>query len=536
MSNAPQTPQSPPHNRATNPAAGARSQARLVLCVTESTQAKLPKRSGTPSCLLPVGHQTLLERLLTQCAALGIKTVDLLVSEDPHAVRETTGQGERWGITLHWHWIRDDQHLMQHIHKLSERCLDPAAADAKTLRLVIGQAHHWISTGLLGQLLDRDMVLVHPDTDEDHGPDPWAGWMSVSPQACVNWCEAGPACKDPRPAVTHLVTGQVAPLQRVSPQQLLAVESTRDLLALNQKLLDEPLVDQPVAWLHQPWGMMSPLAHVAANATIVGPVSIGPGCWVMDGAHIGPHVNLTRDVVVHANTTVAEAIVFEKTYVGAGLDIHQALVSANHMEHPLRQVSFALPVADGRLLPMGPSRPANRRPRTPWLSRLGAAVMLLPLAPLAGLSALLARLRSQPMPWAVLTLKEAADRDAGGGSVTTRLRVMRETTTGVNTSEKCLRSCTLTFAAWLDIAQGQRCWVGIRPSLAAAPDPLPQDWQQALRSAPVGWLHAPAWKETASNNDQLWAQASADVFWIMQSNLRLGVLRRLKNSLGLRPG
>ena len=513
-------------------------QTRLVLCITETTQTKLPQLSGLPSCLLPAGHQTLLERLMSQCAALGIQSLDLLVSEDPHAVRKIIGQGERWGITVHWHWVTDGQHLMQHIHKLSSRWLTHSAGESTAQRLVIGQAHHWIRTALLRQMLDRDMVLIHEDIVQEHCADPWTGWMSLSPQTCVNWCETDPGPMDEHQAITRLATGQVAPLQIVSPQQLLRVASGRDLLALNQRVLEEPVIDQPVAWLHKPWGMVSPLAHVAAGAKLIGPVSIGPGCWVMDGAQVGPHVTLTRDVVVHANTAVSDTLVFEKTYVGSGLDIHQALVSANHMEHPMREVSFSLPVADGRLLPMGQEHHSSKRTRTPWLSRLLAAVLLMPLAPVVGLFALFARLRARPLPWTVLVCDDLqrppmpAGPAHAAGSI--QLRVVREPVVQPSTAQKILGCCNRTFAAWLDIAQGRRCWVGIRPHLALAQDHLPMDWQLALRQAPVGWLHAPAWEESAQT-DRLWSEASADVFWIMQSHLSLGILRRMKNLLGFRP-
>lgn len=513
-------------------------QTRLVLCITVSAQAKLPTLSGLPSCLLPAGPQSLLERLLSQCAALGIKTVDLMVSEDPHAIRKIVGSGERWGLDLHWHWLADGQHLLQHIHKLSSHWLTQSSNQTDGLRLVIGRAHHWISTSLLGQLLERDMVLIHEDIADAHCTEPWTGWMSLSPSTCVNWCETGETLLEEQKTLTRLATGQIAPLQIASPDQLIGVSTGRDLLAVNQMLLQTPVIDQPVTWLHKPWGMMSPLAHVAENAQLVGPVCIGPGCWVMDGAQIGPNVNLTKDVVVHANTLISNTVVFEKTYIGSDLDIHEALVSANHLEHPMRQVSFALPVSDGRLLPLGQERKTAGRPRPSFLARLLAFALLLPLAPLAGLGALLARLCAQPLPWTVLMYADTPHPQgtplSDSHAPMRKLRADREIPAQASLLQKWLHVLGLTFAAWLDIAQGHRCWVGIRPRFAQTPRNLPEDWQNALQTAPIGWLHAPAWTEQA-RTDRLWSEASADVFWIIQSKLSLPVWRRLKNSLAFRP-
>jgi glucose-1-phosphate thymidylyltransferase len=90
-----------------------------------------------------------------------------------------------------------------------------------------------------------------------------------------------------------------------------------DLLYLTRKLLAEGRVglpkreDEPSVWIAD-----SALVH--EDATLQGPVVVGPDAEIAAGAVLGPNVAVGRNATVGANATVEDALLDADTRVGAG--------------------------------------------------------------------------------------------------------------------------------------------------------------------------------------------------------------------------
>ena len=86
------------------------------------------------------------------------------------------------------------------------------------------------------------------------------------------------------------------------------------------------------------------------------------------------------------------------------------------------------------------------------------------------------------------------------------------------------------YGALLDIVQGRRCWLGLRPRRETEWFALGRDWQDLFSRTAIGLFHAPAWRE---KSDYLNIEAcdAADAYMAVQSTLR-GRLKVLYSLVG----
>jgi len=80
---------------------------RAVLFATATASRDIPVPGDFPLALLPYGWCTFIETAIERLADLGIRSIDLVISSCPEELRQLLGMGERWGVTLRWHLVKD---------------------------------------------------------------------------------------------------------------------------------------------------------------------------------------------------------------------------------------------------------------------------------------------------------------------------------------------------------------------------------------------------------------------------------------------
>jgi mannose-1-phosphate guanylyltransferase len=116
-------------------------------------------------------------------------------------------------------------------------------------------------------------------------------------------------------------------------------------------------------------GRVDPTARIAASATIIGPVHIGPGAIIEAGATVGPGAVIGAGAVVAAGALVERAVVWPGVTTSG--TVRDQIVSGERGERGACQSLTARgPSGRGRTKaptsPTSPTRPsATRRPRTP---------------------------------------------------------------------------------------------------------------------------------------------------------------------------
>jgi hypothetical protein len=462
----------------------------VVLFGTPRAAADLPVPADFPAALLPMGHATLVERLVEHLVRTGLTEIDIVACDRPELLRDALGDGERWGVRLRWHLAKDPERPYAVLR---------SAQLSQSRRVVIGHTDRWIAPAAILRLAEDDHALLQLD-----GADAlrWTGWASL-PGAMLR--SPLPNC-DRRAMGEELMRRGLRPsiLRESNPAPALDAQG---LLDAQRSVIggstDAPL---PAAWIPMPWGAVSPQASIHPDATIVGPALIGPGCLVAAGATVGPNTVLSRDVVVGATTSVREAVVLPGTYLGKGLELNDAIVNGGRVRHAALGVEIELPRSDGLIL----SLEAEPDPHPSLGGRLVAAVAATVLLPGLALAAL-RKPRSEPaLPWRLQQVVVGLDAATRGISVAP-LRCPRATTSG-------LRRVLAHYGGLLDVMQGRRCWFGVRPRRSGEWYALSPEWQTLLASAPIGLLNAPSW--AADDGVRMEARAAADAYYAVRRNWR----------------
>ena len=476
------------------PASGPDSLAlpRAVVFLTAPCAAEIPAHEGSVACLLPFGFASFAERVMDSCVRAGLRELDLVVSEQPEAVRACLGDGSRWGLKLTWHLARQSASPYAVLHSLGLQ---------RGQRLLVGHGDRWVADRVLKALVEKDRVAVQV-AESIH----WSGWISmdslfvhsISPHADFAVLSEVALSLHGLHASRCVVAGA---------GELAHGGTARQLLAAQAQVLQDVAGDTiPAAWLRLPWGARSPDANVHPQARMQGPVLVGPGCMVQAGAEVGPGTVLSRDVLVAEGAVVRDTLVLPNTYVGGDITLDHAIAQGNAVQHLKWSVRTVLPLEDAVLAPLVP----QRLPRASWSGRLLAALLAVLLLPAALLLAALQLLQGRPPLWQALQ----AAVGGGEGEEPVRLCWLRSPLPDVGRVGWLVG----VFGALLDVAQGRRHWFGMRPRTASEWSTLGHDWQTLLGRTPVGLFHAPAWTEpgTAPDSESL---AVADAYFAVRNGL-----------------
>ena len=462
------------------PQAAAGQGARAVVFATAGAPADVPVDADQPLALLPLGSSTVIERLLAQLSQAAVADVDIVVCDRPEALRQCVGDGARWGLRVRWHLVKDPQRPYGVLHSLG---LQGAR------RVLIGHADQALALPALLRLAATEQVCLQVDALQHLG---WSGWASVGPEQL-----AGLACRDGGMAeLAAALQALKLPSAFWTDSDALRLDSAARLLRAQFADDEAAAFEAPASWIRRPWGAMSPQARVAEGAVIRGPVLIGPGCIVERGAIIGPHVVLGHDVVVSAGSHVERSLVLPYGYIGADLDINQAIVNGPRVRHLRMGVETTTAVGDALLYDLR-TRPDAR----PGLAgRALAAAALLLVGPALLVHRLRCHLAGHAPAWVrrPVVIGRAADK---------RLKTVLLRCPAGDAGPAQRRWAAL--AALIDIVGGHRGWLGVRPRGAGEWYALRPEWQALLAGATVGLLHAPAWSDGKVAHAE--ACAAADV-------------------------
>jgi hypothetical protein len=427
--------------------------------------------------------------VLDQLAQAAIVDLDIVLSDQPEALRATLGDGSRWGMRIRWHLAKDPNRpytLLQ----------SPALAGAR--RLLIGHAHAPLDAGTLMRLSGHDGLPTQ--VCQDAGVR-WLGWASTTPSRLA---DIGPDLDEA--GLGRALQARALPLRMVDPGDVVQVTSAAQLLKASFGAAGgRGLADGPAAWIRRPWGLMSPLARVHPQATLVGPVVVGPGCMVEAGAQIGPEVVLSRDVVVSGGTHIDRSVVLPNTYIGAHLELSGTVVAGTGIRHVRLGVDAAPAPADALLARLSPTARAD----TSLAGRALAALALLPVGPALALHRAWRHLAGGAPDWTLRAVVTGRDAETQKLQLT-RLRCASQ-------PDELQPSRWVALAGLLDVAAGKRRWIGTRPRSSSQWYALRPEWQDILMHARVGLLHAPAWAGDAPVQPE--ACAAADVYLAVQSGL-----------------
>lgn len=443
-----------------------------------ATHAVDPDGSGPQiAASLPLGPASFAENIVAQLATHSVRDLHVLTAADgPSALtlQKQLGDGRRWGVRIHWHQSARPDQPYQPLRAVAET-LSPS----QPLWLI--QSHTWLSATDVEHIEREAQIVVCAREPGEHS---WQGWARVQPETLIS--------------ISHAEAASVLEsrlLQQVSNRYVAMARfcaSAHDRQAWMEAQSSVPasslLALQTNVWTTHPWGYASAQAYVSPHAHIEGPVWIGPGCIVRADAHVGPHVTLSRDVVVESRAVLSHAIGLPGAYFGpAGEDSRGGNVAA-----PLHTPSVNDAAA---------TAPTQTSIASRWMGVFVAAA----LAPVVWPWLAMRKLLGYGPAW--VTERVVLGRSQAGARLTTTT-VRQPGPSG--SSSRCLA----WYGALLDVAEGRRHWVGVRPRRIEQWFALESDARSALAFAPIGLWHPVAW--TNRLDCVMQAEAAADRLWLVR--------------------
>jgi hypothetical protein len=463
---------------------------RVVVFMTHERPSDVPGNDHALACLLPLGTASFAERLMDSCALAGIRQLDVVVSDYPEAIRSLLKDGAPWGIEITWHHAKESTSPYKVLRGMALK------ADQ---RVVLGHAHHWVSSRILRELVQEPGVAIHVAYDLE-----WTGWFSADAATATGF---GP--HSDYESLEFYVRSLSGPRSVIAtPSDHAQCLCAKDLLKAQQLALEEHLEAAiPASWRRMPWGAVSTDAFVAEGATIHGPVLIGPGSVVEAGAEVGPDTVLMQEVVVASGARIKNTLVMSNTFVGGQIDLENAIAQGNSVQSLHWAVRTVLSPEDGMLLALR----RESSSRTPWLSRATAALVITALSALILTFLALYRVLFGRIPWRNVLAVQSRSRNIGEEPL---IRVPVR----LAHSQKMYDRYGAYIGGLLDIVQGRRSWFGMRPRIEVEWYSLGRDWQTLFSRTPIGLFHAAAWADNTGSPDSE-AHAAADAYMAVQSSM-----------------
>lgn len=481
-----------------------------VIFMTAMADTTIPTSITKPACLLPMGWSSMAERMLDACAQAGMKNIDLVASDNAELICAQLGDGAQWGLRLNWHLLKDGHTPYGILRDL---------AKIRQGRVLVGHAHRWLCADSLVALCEKDQVAIVMEPTMR-----WSGWASM-PWLYVNAISPHADALSLEEIMLQL---QAYGAHMVPAKGAAILDNARSLLQLQFSQLDLSfLSNAPASWIRKPWGLQSPNAHIHSDAEITGPVIIGPNCVIEQRSKIGPHVVLTRNIMIAAGAEVKNSLILDDTYVSGSLSIEDAVVSESCVQHVLWDVQHVIPHQDALLLPI--KKQTNGRNPSSLVGPILAALLSILLLPVLVICMLGAICTRQAWCWHLESYVQASRTD-GDFLKFLELRVFK------NVNPNWCSHFIRAYATWLDVVQRRRAWFGVRPRSSGQWYGLRKDWQDLFSQTPIGIWHSPAWIE-AEQSDHDEAEAVADAYFAVANttSLRVNIFMRDILKISQRP-
>jgi NDP-sugar pyrophosphorylase family protein len=338
----------------------------IILADRSGAELSRLNRATCPA-LLEVGDRAVIEYTLEDLARAGVRDA-LVISADVASLRESLGEGGRWGVNL--------TYLLSRPEQSPHECIRRAAADGPVLLvrgdivrgrcisefMEVAAEKPWRTAAAVSNRVDAGICLVKGEWT--HG----CTWPSF--ELGINVVELGDVGLFRLQSPEEFHGAAMAAVRGDIPGvELRGRESGNGLVIGRLARAAEPVVEDGRLWL-------GASARLEPGVTTSGTVAIGSGALVDEGARL-------------ENT-----VVMPGSYVGRHVELRNAIISGRRLIRV--DIGATTEVADPFLLSDLRHRKETSG-RGSWLDRAAGVVLMMlsaPLWPFALISSLLANFRS----------------------------------------------------------------------------------------------------------------------------------------------
>jgi N-acetylglucosaminyldiphosphoundecaprenol N-acetyl-beta-D-mannosaminyltransferase len=339
---------------------------RAMVLATPPDRCDWVEQADMSPAMLPLGDRPLLYRQFETLAGLGCRQVEVFASHGLEAIRGLVGTGERWGLQVTVHAVRD-------VADARRRIARSDLATNESLWLL--RADHWLPAPAL------------QDAQDD------AAWFSVDPQDRLQWTGWARITGYTRASFLAAMEpdglnldGLPEDMSRIGTAASYCFDRGPSVLEAQRRWLART-PDRFELLQEKSTGIrIAPSARVAPDARLIAPVEVGENTWIAGSTTVGPNVVLGEGCRVEGETTVRDALVADGVCIKGPAEVEQAVVTPAGLLHAAYDVWLPAD-ATGDLL--GTTAAAGAAPGITGLERLAALLILLVgLLPVLALRAL----------------------------------------------------------------------------------------------------------------------------------------------------
>lgn len=427
-----------------------------------------------PTSMIPFLGKPFLQHIVECIISLGIKKFDFVLSHLPQKIEDFFGNGERWGCEFTFHLAKSVDNIYQTLNIIN------FAAEEKSV------------------LLAHGMYLPRIEKHEE-------GVYFIKNGDTKKWCGWGWIATDKLETVAQLNNDDHSQHTMCEVSEYLAIDSYANLLSSVQKVLnkdfDSLLLNaneiEPGVWLSR--NVLLP-----SSATVKPPVYIGENCRFDQNVKINGNVVVEEGCIIEQKSTLENAVIFPKSYVGEALDLKNVIVDKNRLINT--EFGAEIEVVDDFILGNLNDKALKKTLQNAF-SRTLAMVLFMVFLPIFILSVICLKLFRRGATffhndYVVLPAK----RDVNLWQSKKFLSFCEKER--VNNLSP-LRHFFLVFVPGLwNVACGKMHFVGVPPRNKEEIENLPQDWRSLYIGSKTGIITEQYVKSLANTHEDLYASES----------------------------
>ena len=272
--------------------------------------------SRVPSCLAFVLDRPFLQHVIEVCVNGGIKTFDILISAHPEKIEAALGNGDRWGVTITYHLLKNPSQF--------PRIFDTLKADNFFL-FARGDRLPALPGEQLPELASRHALTAISTPKDDQAPC-WSGWAILS-------AHLYPVLSTDHGYEEFFTWLMENNAHILSTPEVLSCDSCEEVLKANKTVLSQDAFDFLMRTATEVeegiWIARDVALH--PDAHLIGPVYLDEQIRIEAGVTLGPNVVLGKGTMVARDSSLKNAVVFPGTYVGEGLELTNAVLDRNYL-------------------------------------------------------------------------------------------------------------------------------------------------------------------------------------------------------------
>jgi N-acetylglucosaminyldiphosphoundecaprenol N-acetyl-beta-D-mannosaminyltransferase len=286
---------------------------RAMVLATQPGRCDWVEQADMSPAMLPLGDRPLLYRQFETLAGLGCREVEVFASHGLEAIRALVGAGERWGLQVTVHAVRDFEDARRRIAR------NDLAADESVWLL---RADHWLPAPALQGAQD-DAAWFSVDAENRIQ---WAGWARITEHTRSAFL----AAMGPDGASLGRLPEDMSRIGAAAPYRFdrgpAVLEAQRRWLARTPDRFE--LLQEKTAGIR-----IAPSARIAPGARLIAPLEVGENTWIAGSTTVGPNVVLGEGCRVEGETTIRDALIADGVHIKGPAEVEQALVTPAGLLH-----------------------------------------------------------------------------------------------------------------------------------------------------------------------------------------------------------